>query len=143
MFYSEVDFYDGDRCLPVYEWNCSDTHYSLEKLAQILLTQLVPSKKWCIKQPVHVQNNVSFVVNVSTLDDPMDICADENGVWIRKGSPVAYVSKHTKGDATLFYYRHKASDHPNCYKITRTYYRHSSSPDFKRIITIVHCKDIH
>ena len=80
MFYSEVDFYDGDRCSPVYEWNYSDTHYSLEKLAQILLNVLVPSKKWCIKQPVHVQKNVSFVVNVSTLDDPMYIRADENGV---------------------------------------------------------------
>ena len=106
MFYSEVDFYDGDQCSPVYEWNYSDTHYSLEKLAQILLNVLVPSKKWCIKQPVHVQKNVSFVVNVSILDDPMDVRADENDVWMCKDSPVAYVSKHNKGDATL-YYQHK------------------------------------
>ena len=138
-----MEFYDGDRCLPVYEWNCSATHYSLEKLAQILLTELVPSKKWCLKQPVHVQRNVSFVVNVSMLDDPMDIRADENGVWIRKGSPVAFVSKHIKGNSTLFYSRCKAGNHPNHYKITRTYYRHSTSPDFKRIITIVHGKDMH
>ena len=72
-------------------------------------------KKWCIREPVHVQKNVSFVVNVNTLNDPMDICADDNGVWMRKDSPVAYVSKHNKGDATL-YYQHKDSDHPNCYK---------------------------
>ena len=44
---------------------------------------------------------ISFVVNVSMLDDPMDIRADENGVWMRKHSPVAFVSKHIKGNSTL------------------------------------------
>lgn len=134
------DFYDNDPSLPVYQWNHANEHYSLAKLAQILLTDLVPPRKWCSKQPVYVQRNVSFVVNISHLDDPTDIRADENGVWIRKGSPVAYVSKLTKADTTLFFHRSKAGH--NHYKITRTYYRHSSSPDFKRIITIVHSKGI-
>ena len=49
---------------------------------------------------LYIQRNVSFVVNTSHLDDPTDIQANENGVWIRKGCPVAYVSKLTKSDTT-------------------------------------------
>ena len=46
------------------------------------------------KQPVHICRNVSFVVNLHKLNDPVDVTADENGVWVQKGSPVAYVSMH-------------------------------------------------
>uniref|UniRef100_A0A1X7V785 Uncharacterized protein n=1 Tax=Amphimedon queenslandica TaxID=400682 RepID=A0A1X7V785_AMPQE len=48
---------------------------SLVKLAQILLTDSVPPKKWCLKQPVNYKQ-----------------CVDENGVWIRKGYPEACVN---------------------------------------------------
>lgn len=72
------------------------------------------------------------------LDDPIDIRADENGAWKRNGSPVAYISMHTHAGSTTFYRRHKMKQQPSHFKVTRTYYRHGSSPDFRRIITIVH-----
>ena len=82
--------------------------------------------------------SVCFVVDLNMLDDPLDIRADENGVWNRKGSPVPYVNKYTDKGKTRFFRRNKAPTQANHYKITRTYYRHASSPDFTRIITIVH-----
>lgn len=69
----------------------------------------------------------------------MDVRADKNGVWNRKGSPVSYVSIHRNGGTTVVYkcsHMHMGS-HSNHYKITRAYYRHSSSPDFTRITTTV------
>jgi len=60
--------------------------------------------------------------------------AMKNGVWMRKGSPVAFVSIHTKGNETIFR-RSSMGNHPNHFKISRVYYRHASSPDFQRIIT--------
>ena len=41
--------------------------------------------------------NVTFIANLNALDDQYDIPADENGVWKRKDSPVAYINVHTKG----------------------------------------------
>jgi len=60
------------------------------------------------------------------LDDPVDVRADENGVWVRKGSPVAYVSMHTKVGKTRFFRRTMKPTQPHQFKITRTYYRHAS-----------------
>ena len=125
--------------LPVYKWSRSKEHYPLDTLADLLITDTVPSSNICSKQPVQVCRNVSFVVDLNMLDDPSDVRADENGVWNRKGSPVAYVSKHTDKGKTRFFRRNKAPTRSNHYKITRTYYyRHLSSPDFTRIITVVH-----
>ena len=66
------------------------------RLSNVLLTDSVLPSSICSKQPVDVCRNVSFVVDLHKLDDPVDVRADENGVWVRKGSPVAYVSMHTK-----------------------------------------------
>ena len=69
------------------------------------------------------------------MDDPKDIRADDNGVWVRTGSPVAYVSIHQTRESQEIHRRKKMKILPHHYKLTRTYYRHADSPDFKRIIT--------
>ena len=127
----------------MYKWSRSREHYPLETLAKLLITDTVPSSSICSKQPVQVCRNASFVVDLHQLDDPADVRADENGVWKRKGSPVAYVSMHTNEGKTRFFRRAKAPTRSNQYKITRTYYRHASSPDFTRIITVVYGKCLH
>lgn len=133
-------FYNGDYELPVYKWNASKAHYSLHSLADVLLNDAVPPSRVCSKQPVHVCRNVSFVVDLDKLDDPMDVRADESGIWMRQGSPVAYVSKHTNEGKTRFFKRTKKPTQAHQFKITRTYYRHASSPDFTRMIVVAHGK---
>jgi len=66
-------------------------------------SQTVPPSSICSKQPVHICRIVSFVVDLHELDDPVDVRADENSVWVRKCSPVAYVSMHTKKGKTTFF----------------------------------------
>ena len=134
--------------LPIYRRTTSNEHFSIENLARILLdsdTAVSTGRlKVCSTQPVQVCHKVTFLVDLNALDDPMDIRADENGAWDRKGSPVAYISLHKNGGTTSVYKRNKLGCHSNHYKIARTYYPHSSSPDFTRIITTVHgeyCKD--
>ena len=131
-------YYNEDCALPVYRWNEPNQHYSITDLAKALIGGNVSKDKVCSKQPVHICHNVSFVVDVQSLDDPQDIRADENGVWKRKGSPVAYVSLHTSSGKTTVMRRRRMGNHSHHYKITRTYYRHSCSLDFTRIITTVH-----
>ena len=123
----------------MYKRTVPKEHFSIESLARLLLdsdSSVASGKlKVCTMQPVQVCHNVTFLVDLQSLDDPMDIRADENGAWNRKGSPV--VSVHNNGGATAIYKRNHMGSHSHHYKITRAYYRHSSSPDFTRIITTV------
>ena len=64
------DYYNDDCALPVYRWNRPNQHYSITDLAKILVGGTVSKDKVCSKQPVHVCHNVSFVVNVQSLDQP-------------------------------------------------------------------------
>ena len=123
----------------MFQWTKQNQHYSVEVLAKLLVANPVSKEKICTKQPLRVCQNVSFIVDLHSLDDPHDIRVDENGVWKRKGSPVAYVSIHTQKSGEKKVFKHsRIGDHPHHYKLTRTYYRHTSSPDFTRIITTVH-----
>ena len=133
-------YYDGDLSLPVYQWTAPNQRFSVDKLARLLIGCEVPKEKVCSKQPVRVCRNVAFVVDLHTLDDPLDIRADENGVWVRKGSPVTYVSVHNAAGSVNVFRRSRMGNHSHHYKIVRTYYRHSSSSDFCRIITTVNGK---
>ena len=54
---------------------------------------------------------------------------------MRKGSPVAFVSIHTKDNETRIFRRSSMGNHPNHFKISLVYYCNASSPDFQCIIT--------
>ena len=86
---------------------------------------------------MRVCRNVAFIVDLHSLDDPMDVRADDNGVWVRKGSPVAFVSVHNAAGTVNVFRRSEMGSHLYHYKNVRTYYRHSASSDFCRIITTV------
>ena len=53
----------------------------------------------------------------------------------------ASISTDANGKVTIFR-RSKLGSTSNQYKITRTYYRHSASPDFSRIIVTIYGKPI-
>ena len=94
----------------------------------------------CHEQPLHVNKNVSFVIDMNSLDDPNDLKADENGVWKRMGSPVAYISIYRKEGVDYIYRRSKLGKTSSRYKVTRTYYKHLDSPDFHQVIVTIHGK---
>ena len=126
--------------LPVFSQSTTREQYSIETLTKVLLdidsSVAKGKRKVCSTQPVHVCHNASFLVDLHSLADAMDVRADENGVWNRMGSPVAYVSVHKNGPTPTVCKRSKLGSHAH-HKVTRVYYRHSSSPDFTRIITTV------
>ena len=88
--------------LPVYRRTTSNEHSSIETLARILLdsdTAVSTGKlKVCSSQTVQVCHNVTFLVDLNALDDPVDTRADEND---RKGSPVSYISLHKNGGTSV------------------------------------------
>ena len=101
----------------------------------------MPKEKLSSRQPTCVSHNVSFVINLDSLDGYSDVKADENGVWKRKGAPIAIVSVHRKDQSSVQVARRtRMKSLPHYYKLSRTYYNHSCSPDFHRIITTVYGK---
>ena len=74
------------------------------------------------------------------LRNPKDIRADENGVWKRMGSPVAYISIHRGNavDESRIFWWSKIGSLSQHFKISRFYYQHSTSPDFHRVISTVY-----
>ena len=138
------EYYKGNKMLPVFSKSATREHYSIETLTKLILdidSSVAKGKcQVCSTQPVQVCHNASFLVDLHSLADAMDIRADENGVWDRKGSPVTYVSIHRNGSTTTVYKRSKLGSHSHHYKVTRVYYQDSSSPDFTRIITTVNGK---
>ena len=82
--YSPVSYYNEDRRLPIYS-NRKDG-FLLSEIGNVLVCKNISKDRICCTQPVNVVSNVSFVVDVQSLDDPNDLKADENGVWERKGS---------------------------------------------------------
>ena len=107
----------------------------MEQLAKIVILESVKGSQICSQQPTNVAKNCAFVVNLHSLESPTDVRADDNGVWIRGGSPVTYVSVHECNGSTSIVRRTKMRNFPNHYKLIRVYYRHADSPDFRRIIT--------
>lgn len=126
------EYYNGNKMLPVFSKSTTREHYSIETLTKLLLdtdSSVAKGKREVCSQSHNLEKCYT-----------MDIRADENGVWDRKGSPVTYVSIHKNGSTTTVYKRSKLGPHAHHYKVTRVYYRHSSSPDFTRIITTVNGK---
>lgn len=137
-FYSHPECYNHNNLLPVYEWTHSKRHFTVEELGRILLTDTVPEEKICHAQPTQIQHNVAFVVNLHSLGDPKDLRADDNGVWERKDAPITFISLHKSHTGTpTIIRRTKMGSHSHHYKISRTYYHHTSSKDFHRIITTI------
>lgn len=141
LFRSEpIKYYNEKKSLPIY--STKKAGFTLDEIANVLVCEKIPDDQICHTQPVHVNKNVSFVVRLDSLDDPSDVRADENGVWKRKGSPVANISVYSgKGDnRPKVIRRSRMGSSSSHFKVTRTYYRHSDSPDFSRTIITVHGK---
>ena len=131
-----VQYYNEDCNLPVYKFTKRGEKLGIEQLGEIMLFGNLDEKLVCCRQPTNVCHNSVFVVDLHMLIDPYDIRADDNGTWNRTGSPIAYVSVHedSSGHKSLAK-RSRLRQFPNHFKISRVYFKHSTSPDFKRIIT--------
>jgi len=84
LFRKTVEYYHGNKSLPIYERHANG--YSGEEIAVILCDPTLDKDLICSTHPVLVENNVSFVVDLSKLKNPNDIRADDLGTWKCTGS---------------------------------------------------------
>eukprot|EP00118_Oscarella_pearsei_P020416 m.221086 g.221086 ORF g.221086 m.221086 type:complete len:669 (+) comp39954_c1_seq15:519-2525(+) len=142
---SQRDFYNGDEKLPVFAWGCSANQFSVKELADILIGQEVDPAKISTAQPVGVNHNAAFLVDLSCLRSVDDLKADDLGVWNAVGVPSRLVMTEEKEGmlhvnvmpSGLKLKDAETSKRSSTLRLTRTYYRHGQEKDFHRIITAV------
>ena len=89
----------------------------------------------CSEQPIGCSSSMTFLVDVSKLQDRDDIRADDLGVWDNKGVKSTFCSIVMQGDsvknvAVLDYKPSMKSS--NVYRLKRTYWVHSEDKRISR-----------
>ena len=129
-------FYRGNKSLPVFEWNRSMHTYKVNEIAQALLNDSSDDSKICHRAPTNIEHNCTFLVDRSKLKSPADIKADDSGSW--KNNGVRSVVIFVANDDVSIVAREKQIKSSkllcNQYLLTRSYYIHQASKDFRKIL---------
>ena len=140
MYSDNVNYFDGNLSFPLTEMD--DGEFSVTKTARTLLTTNPTSNTVCQKQPIGVQRNCCFLVNLANLKGRRDIRADDLGVWNHNGVITSYlkVERNSNGDVSEIFkyprsYKPSGADlDPDMYVMRRIYHANGTAPDFKRMI---------
>ena len=130
------EYYNDNVDLPVFQ--CGRMEYTVAELVSILLGN-VSKEKVCKAQPVNVEHNCSFVVDLSCVNDPNDLRADDSGVWKHQGVRKSWVVMDNTRNI-LFQSRERPPQKQDIpqngrqYVLTRVYHALQESNDFRRMI---------
>ena len=122
--------------LPIYE-RTSKT-YSAREITEILLDSDLPTSRIATSHPVSVQENLVFVVDLSQLEKPEDIRADDLGSWVCNGKRCNQCE--VEDDQVMEIFSGPSIQRENMYRLVRRYYRHATSSDFRRTIAEIYGK---
>ena len=133
LFRESVEYYHDNKCLPVY--GHPPKGYSGEEIVKILLNPTFQDELLCSTHPVSVQNNASFVVDLSKLKDPNDVRADDLETWKCTGSRLLqFTVKITDTDCCII---NDTSSGAEVVYVRRQYHVHATDPDLYRMIAFV------
>ena len=113
--------------------------YTAKSIIELLLDKSLPQNKIATAQPVGVQENLVFIVDVSKLKKAEDIRADDLGSWICNGKRCSWCVLDDDGDVSEIFTKYKPQ-YPNNYCLVKRYYKHATSGDFKRVIVEIYGK---
>ena len=121
--------FNDDPELPIYSH--TPTGYSLPKLVDILMISEIPDEKIRQVQPMGVNRNCSFIIDLDSicLDD---LKADDLGSWKSTGIRRSYF-KLNQGEEAEFV-KMAPSESADYFEIVRRYFVHSTYSKFRRCI---------
>lgn len=122
----------GEKEVPVYS---TTTHFSYSEAVNMLL--VANQDKICTRHPTMVEDNSSFVVDLSKLAHADDIKADDCGHWIHNGKKTTKVAVWKHRNEISKVVSTKSSSPPDensqLYTLVRVYYVNDPHGDFKRV----------
>lgn len=139
LFCSQVgELHKGRENLPVFSWR-KNVISPLEILEELLKPR--NNGTTCSAVPRNISHNVCFMVDVDSLKSSNDWKSDDMGVW--KNNGVQYFRMGMENDAVFQIDEDDVlEDGINHYIIKRTYYKNKSSPDLRKIVSILQGKII-
>ena len=81
--YRKIEHLHDNLSIPIYDR--TSKHYSAKNIVEVLLDKHLPFNRIATCQPVGVQDNLVFVIDLSQLEKPEDIRADDLGSWTCNG----------------------------------------------------------
>ena len=124
--------YLNDKELPVFERIPAYRKrlYTAEDIVQLLLfPSLQASDFTCSKVPTSINENVSFIVNLSHLEDQKDVVADYMGVWKNNGVDTTRVAVTFSEDHVKAVKRLSSG---KIYSVKRVYCTHATDTTLKK-----------
>ena len=133
MYRKSEEYYHGNKCLPVYDH--PKKGYSGEDIVKILLNPTFKKDLLCSTHPVSVRNNVSFVVDLSKLNDPNDVRADDLGTWRCNGSRLLqFTVKISETDCRIV---NETLSSAKVVHVRHQHHVHATDPDMHRMIAFL------
>ena len=135
FFRQRSTFYQDNKSLPVFEWNHSMHTYKVNEIAQVLLNDSSDHSKVCHRAPTNIEHNCTFLIDQSKLKSPADIKADDSGSWRNNGVRSVVIS--VANDMLIVAREKKIKSSKMLsgqYLLTRIYYMHQASKDFRKIV---------
>ena len=119
--------------------------YKVNEIVQALLNDSSDGSKICHRVPTNIEHNCTFLIDRSKLKSPADVKADDNGSWRNNG--VRSVIIFVANDDVSIVAREKEIKSSKIlsgqYLLTRSYYMHRTSTDFRKILFILSGKYHH
>ena len=128
-----VEHYHGNHSLPVYEHPTKG--YNGERIAQILCDPTLDEESLCSTHPTSVENNVSFVVDLSKLQDRNDVRSDDLGAWKCTGTHVLTFAVKCSNDGCVVV--NQKSPGAIIINVRRQYHVHGTDGDLHRMIAFI------
>ena len=96
-----------------------------------------------MRKPVGVKNSATFIVDTTKLKHKNDLKSDDMGGWIHKGKPVRfYELKRCPSSGEVYGANPSSKGAGNAYQLTRIYYHHRGTTEFRKTIFYVYSKSI-
>ena len=97
-----IDYHLGNESMPIFEKKGRYSEYTTSRLVDIITDKdCVDPDRVCKRVPIRVQSNVSFVIDMDVVKNPLDLRADDNGAWIHNGLRTIWLSVNRKGEMEI------------------------------------------
>ena len=125
--------------MPIFEKKERYSENATSSLVDIILGKNSPNRdRVCTTVPIRVQSNMSFVIDMNAIQNPLDLRADDNGDWLHNGLRTICLSISKRGNVEILSKNGRPKMNiswgAKLYCMKRTYHAFKSSPDFKRMI---------
>ena len=112
-----------------------------QDIVGILLEPNMNKQMICSIQPLNIEHNTVFVVDLTMLKKTKDIFCDDMGSWNYNGVFIVWLKVDEDGFTTT-YGKVKPDRVDNLFRLTKKYFVHKTSNDLKKTVAFIAGKSV-